>query len=73
LPALAGNDCRWAAISNSEIEENMIAKTVTLSRADSEWLPRIGDGDAYVFRYAIVESEHLGKPEEKSHTQEQSV
>jgi len=51
----------------------MVSKIVTFSRADSEWLPHIGDSDTYIFRYTIVESEHKGKPEEKSYTQEQSV
>ena len=51
----------------------MVSKIVTFSRADSEWLPHIGDRGTYIFKYTIVESEHKGKPEEKSYAQEQSV
>ena len=51
----------------------MASKIVTFSRADSEWLPHIGDSDTCIFRYTIVEGEAKGKPEDKSYTQEQSV
>ncbi len=51
----------------------MVSKIVTFSRADSEWLLHIGDSGTYIFEYTVVESEHKGKPEEKSYTQEQSV
>jgi len=51
----------------------MASKIVTFSSANSEWLPKRGDSDTYIFRYTIVDSEHKGGPEEKSYTQEQSV
>lgn len=51
----------------------MASKIVTFSRTDSEWLPHIGDYDTYIFRYTVVESELMGKPEKKSEIQEQSV
>jgi len=41
----------------------MASKIVTFSRTDSEWLPHIGDYDTYIFRYTVVESELMGKPE----------
>ncbi len=46
---------------------------VTPSRAESEWLPHIGDYDTFVLRYSVVDSKHRGRPDEESFTQQQSV
>lgn len=51
----------------------MASKIVTFSHSGSEWLPHIGDFDTYIFRYTIIESDHLGKPDEETFIQEQYV